>query len=241
MTVAYAHRGWGAASFARAAAPEIPSDEVFRRIANGDQLAMRTLFARHRVPTYRYLLRIVGDAALAEDLLRGVFLDVWQNAASFEGRSSASTWLLAIARHKALLARRSRSDAELDDELASIVADPSDDPELVQQRKSREEVLRHSLVRLSPEHGEVLDLMYYHGKSVKEVAEIVGTSEASIKTRMSDARRQLAELAGLRTYALALKSHSSCTALDLNCSLGPPGEAHRVAGRNPGSGSGRRR
>ena len=73
------------------------SDEVFRRIADGDLLSMRTLFARHRVPIYRWLLRIVGDAAKAEDLLRDVFLDVWRNAASFEGRSSVSTWLLTIA------------------------------------------------------------------------------------------------------------------------------------------------
>jgi RNA polymerase sigma-70 factor (ECF subfamily) len=50
------------------------------------------------------------------------------------------------------------------------------------------------LERLSPEHGEVIDLVYYHGKSVKDVAEIIGISEATVKTRMFYARRKLADL-----------------------------------------------
>ena len=131
---------------------------------------------------------------MAEDLLSDVFLDVWRKAASFEARSSVSTWLLAIARYKALSARRRRTDAELDDELASAIVDPADDPELVLQKKNQAEVLRRSLARLSPEHGEVIDLVYYHGKSVGEVAEIVGISEATVKTRMFYARKKLADL-----------------------------------------------
>src|SRR2546425_10571739 len=132
--------------------PEISSDEMLiKRIAEGDQLVMRTLFGRHRVPLYRWLLRLVGDEALAEDLLSDVFLDVWRQAAAFEARSSVSTWLLAIARYKALSARRRRTDAKLDDETASAIADPADNPEIVLQKKDQEELLRPSLARLSPE------------------------------------------------------------------------------------------
>jgi RNA polymerase sigma-70 factor, ECF subfamily len=189
-------RGVGVAALPEgAAAGESSSDEaLIRRIAAGDQSAMRALFARYRVALYRWLLRLVDDDALAEDLLSEVFLDVWRHAATFEGRSSVSTWLLAIARYKALSARRRRSDAELDDELACRLADPADDPELVLQKKNRAELLRQSLARLSPEHGEVIDLVYYHGKSVKEVAKIIGISEATVKTRMFYARKKLAEL-----------------------------------------------
>jgi RNA polymerase sigma-70 factor (ECF subfamily) len=190
--------GWAAATPARVAATETSSDEVLvRRIADGDELAMRTLFARHRVAMYRWLLRLVGDEALAEDLLSDVFLDVWRKAASFEARSSVSTWLLAIGRYKALSARRRRLHTELNDELAATVADPADDPELVLQKKDRAELLRQSLAKLSPEHGEVIDLVYYHGKSVKEVAEIIGINEATVKTRMFYARRKLAELVAM--------------------------------------------
>jgi RNA polymerase sigma-70 factor (ECF subfamily) len=195
MTVAYSQTGWAAASPTRAAATETFSDEVLiGRIANGDQLAMRTLFSRHRLAIYRWLLRLVHDEALADDLLSDVFLDVWRKATSFERRSSVSTWLLAIARHKALSARRRRTEVELNAQLASTVADPADNPELVLQKKNREELLRHSLARLSPEHGEVIDLTYYHGKSIKEIADIIGINEATVKSRTFYARKRLAQL-----------------------------------------------
>jgi RNA polymerase sigma-70 factor, ECF subfamily len=193
MTVVFIRTGSAAALPEHAAAREISSDEVLiRRIAGGDQLAMQTLFVRHRVALYRWLLRLVRDDALAEDLLGGVFLDVWRQAAKFEARSSVSTWLLAIARYKALSARRRRIDAELDEEVPVIIADPANNPELVLHNKNQAELVRHSLARLSPEHGEVIDLVYYHGKSVREVAEIVGVAEATVKTRMLYARRRLA-------------------------------------------------
>jgi RNA polymerase sigma-70 factor, ECF subfamily len=204
MTIALTHAKSAAAAAARAATRDgsvdgsfddaASDDALIRRIAAGDQLAMRTLFARHRIPLYRWLLRIVRDETVVEDLLSDVFLDVWRQAASFKGRASVSTWLLAIARYKALSARRARSNAELDARIASTVADPADDPEAALAKKNRSQVLRDSLASLSPEHGEVIDLVYYHGKSVKEVADIVGVGEATVKTRMFYARRKLASL-----------------------------------------------
>jgi RNA polymerase sigma-70 factor (ECF subfamily) len=98
------------------------------------------------------------------------------------------------SRHKALSARRRRVDAELDAPIASTIADPGDDPEVALQKKNRGELLRNSLASLSPEHGEVIDLVYYHGKSVKEVADIVGVGEATVKTRMFYARKKLADV-----------------------------------------------
>jgi RNA polymerase sigma-70 factor, ECF subfamily len=200
MTITLTHAKSAAAAPARAAARNSSADDaasdesLIRRIAAGDQLAMRTLFARHRIPLYRWLLRIVRDETTAEDLLSDVFLDVWRQAASFQGRASVSTWLLAIARYKALSARRARVDAQLDERIAATVADPADDPEAALQEKNRSKMLRDSLACLSPEHGEVIDLVYYHGKSVKEVADIIGVGEATVKTRMFYARRKLASL-----------------------------------------------
>src|SRR6201984_2523164 len=194
MSIACTRMGGVATLPAQAAAPETSSDEMLiKRIARGDQLAMRTLFGRHHVLLYRWLLRLVRDEALAEALVSDVFLDVWRQAAAFEARSSVSTWLLAIARYKALSARRRRTDAELDEKVASTVADTADDPEVALQNKARAELLRHAVPPLSPEHGEVIDLVYFHGKSIKEVAEIVGIAEATVKTRMFYARKKLAD------------------------------------------------
>jgi RNA polymerase sigma-70 factor (ECF subfamily) len=195
MSMASIRRAGIASSPTQAAAGERSSDvTLIRRIAEGDQLAIRTLFALHRLALYRWLLRLVDDEALAEDLLNEVFLVVWRQAASFEGRSSASTWLLGIARNKALSARRRAIDAELSEEVVAKVPDVADNPEGVRQKKERAEALRRASARLSLEHREVIDLVYYHGQSIKEVADILGINEATVKTRMFYARKRLAEL-----------------------------------------------
>jgi RNA polymerase sigma-70 factor, ECF subfamily len=167
---------------------------LVNRIAAGDKLAMQALFARHRTPLYRWLLRFVDNETLAEDLLSEVFLDVWRQAGRFEGRSLVSTWLLSIARFKALSARRRRTEAELDEKIQTTVADPANDPEAAFQEKNRGELLRQALTRISREHRQIIDLVYYHEKSIEECAQILGIPAATVKTRMFYARKKLAEL-----------------------------------------------
>jgi RNA polymerase sigma-70 factor, ECF subfamily len=171
------------------------SDEVLiGRIAKGDRLAMQVLFARHHVRVYRFVLRLVRNESAAEDLISEVFLDVWRQAGSFEGRSAVSTWLLAIARYKALSALRRQPEEELDENAAEAIEDPGDDPEVAVQKKDTSEILRKCLTALSSEHREIIDLVYYHEKSIEEVAQIVGIPENTVKTRMFYARKKLAEL-----------------------------------------------
>jgi RNA polymerase sigma-70 factor, ECF subfamily len=171
------------------------SDEVLiGRIAKGDRLAMQVLFARHHVRVYRFVLRLVRNESAAEDLISEVFLDVWRQASSFEGRSAVSTWLLAIARYKALSALRRQPEEELSEDVAEAIEDTSDDPEVAVQKKDTSEVLRKCLSELSTEHREIIDLVYYHEKSIEEVAQIVGIPENTVKTRMFYARKKLAEL-----------------------------------------------
>ena len=164
------------------------------RIASGDRLAMQVLFARHHVRVYRFVLRLVRDEWKAEDLISDVFLDVWRQADRFEGRSTVSTWLLAIARFKALSALRRKPDEELDDESAAAIEDDADDPEMALAKKDRSAVIRKCLTGLSAEHREIIDLVYYHEKSVEEVAEIVGIPENTVKTRMFYARKKMADM-----------------------------------------------
>jgi RNA polymerase sigma-70 factor (ECF subfamily) len=144
------------------------------------------------VRIYRFVLRFVRDRQLAEDLICEVFLDVWRRASTFEARSAASTWLLAIARFKALSALRRRGDAQLDDEMVAAIADTGDDPEITIRKKG--EILRHCLARLSPDHREIIDLVYYQGMAIGEIAEIVGIPDNTVKTRMFHARKRLSVL-----------------------------------------------
>jgi RNA polymerase sigma-70 factor, ECF subfamily len=171
------------------------SDEVLiARIAGGDRLAMQVLYARHHVRVYRFVLRLVRNEATAEDLISEVFLDVWRQAGKFEGRSAVSTWMLSIARFKALSALRRKPEQELDEKTAEQIEDHADDPEVALQKKDKAAVLRQALSKLSAEHREIVDLVYYHEKSVEEVAGIVGIPEATVKTRMFYARKKLSEI-----------------------------------------------
>ncbi|MFL6799120.1 MAG: sigma-70 family RNA polymerase sigma factor [Xanthobacteraceae bacterium] len=178
-----------------ALSPAPASDEILiARVAAADRSALRILCARHQTALYRFVLRIVRDASLAEDILSETFLAMWRQAAEFRGQSSVATWLMSIARFKAISARRRRTECELDVTMAERIVDPGDDPEVLLLKKSRAEQLREALSALSPEHAEVIDLVYYHGKSVTEVAQIAGIPEATVKTRMFYARKRLAQL-----------------------------------------------
>ena len=191
MSIALTHSG----SATAAVLARDSSDEMLvARIAAGDKLAMQALFARHRTPVYRWLLRFVGNETVAEDLLSDVFFDVWQQAGRFEGRSAVTTWLLSIARFKALSARRRRTHAELNEVIEATVADSADNAEVALEKKHEGEMLRGALTKLSPDHRAIIDLVYYHEKSVDDAAQILSIPSSTVKTRMFYARKKLAEL-----------------------------------------------
>jgi RNA polymerase sigma-70 factor (ECF subfamily) len=172
---------------------DMPDATLIARIATGDRLAMHALFARHKTRVYRFILCLVHDVASADDLTSEVFLAVWRHAHKFQGRAAASTWLLAIARFKALQELRRRRDTAADSEEVDA-RDPAADPEACCADNHRGAVLRKCLGALSPEHRTIIDLVYYHEKSAQEVAAIVGIPCATVKTRMFHARKELAAL-----------------------------------------------
>jgi RNA polymerase sigma-70 factor (ECF subfamily) len=177
----------------RIAPCDMPDATLVARIATGDRLAMHAFFARHKTRVYRFIRRLVGDAPTADDLTSEVFLTIWGRAHKFRGDAAASTWLLAIARFKALEQLRRRRDTAPDPE-ETDASDPAADPEACWAEKHRGTMLRHCLRALSPEHRTIIDLVYYHDKSVQEVAAIVGIPCATVKTRMFYARKKLAAL-----------------------------------------------
>jgi RNA polymerase sigma-70 factor (ECF subfamily) len=131
---------------------------------------------------------------MAEDLVSEVFFDVWRQAERFECRSQVSTWLMAIARNKALSVLRRRQTEVLDEEVAEFIEDTADTPEVSIQKKQQTAVLRDCLTQLSPAHREIIDLVYYHEKSIDEVAQIIGVPQNTVKTRMFYARKRIGEL-----------------------------------------------
>lgn len=163
-------------------------------IATGDRDAMRILYNRHHIRVFRFAARLVDDIAAAEDVVSEAFMEVWRQAGRFEGRSSVSTWIMAIARFKALSARRRHPEAELDAQVTETVADPALTPEQAVLEGDRRTQLRACLSQLSPDHRAIIDLVYYHDKTIEEVAAIVGVPKNTVKTRMFYARKRLAWL-----------------------------------------------
>jgi RNA polymerase sigma-70 factor (ECF subfamily) len=178
----------------RPVAQDTSDEALVDAVANGDKLALQVLYGRHHVRVYRFVLRFLNDEAAAEDMVSEVFFDVWRQADRFERRSQVSTWLLAIARNKALSLLRRRSAEALDDEVAEFIEDPSDSPEVTMQKKQQSTMLQECLTQLSPAHREIVDLVYYHEKSVEEVAEIIGVPANTVKTRMFYARKRIGEM-----------------------------------------------
>jgi RNA polymerase sigma-70 factor (ECF subfamily) len=163
-------------------------------IAAGDRAAMRVLYNRHHIRVFRFAVRLVDDIMIAEDVVSESFVEVWRQASRFEGRSSVSTWIMSIARFKSLSARRRRPETELDAQVMETVPDPGFTPEQVVLETDRRTQLRACLSRLSPDHRAIIDLVYYHDKTIEEVAEIVGAPKNTVKTRMFYARKRLAWL-----------------------------------------------
>lgn len=177
------------------AAAQATSDEMLLEgIAAGNRSAMHTLYSRHNVRVYRFILRMVRDTTTAEDLVSQVFLDVWRTAGQFEGRAQVSTWLLSIARFKALTALRQRRHENIDQDEVLEIADEADTPEVSLDRSNTSAILRACVAKLSPAHREIINLVYYHEKSVEEAGEIIGIPQSTVKTRMFYARKQLADL-----------------------------------------------
>ena len=167
---------------------------LIQSIADGDKAALKLLYLRHRERIYRFVVRLSGSDSTADEAVNEVFLAVWRNAGKFEGKSQVATWLLAIARFKVLTESRRQSEVPLDERAAALIEDPADSPATCVEKRQRSDLLQRCLGKLTPSHRDVINLIYYQGKKIEEVARSSGTPVATIKTRLHYARKRLADL-----------------------------------------------
>ena len=104
--------------------------------------------------------------------------------------------MLAIARFKALSALRRRPDEEFDEDNAATIPDQSDDPATTLEKKDKSALIQKCLAGLSAQHREIVDLVYYHDKSVEEVAAIVGIRRTRSKPACSTRARSWRSCSG---------------------------------------------
>jgi RNA polymerase sigma-70 factor, ECF subfamily len=175
------------------------SDEsLIKAIVSGDHSALRALYARHHLRIYHFIARLGCDTDRAEDILSEVFLTVWRQANTFESRSQVSTWIMSIARFKTLTSLGKRREPQLDEKSMEMVADDADTPEQTVLRTDQRAQLRSCIAQMSPDHREVIDLVYYHDLTVDEVAKLLNIPKNTVKTRMFYARNHLARLLAMQ-------------------------------------------
>ena len=177
--------------------------ELLAKIARGDRQAFEELFGVYGKRIFRYAMRAINDVTRAEEVTNDVMVEVWKSAARFEGRSTVSTWIIGIARYVCLNAIRGKHLETVDLDHAPEPIDDSRDVEQVHDRATVHRLIREQVGKLSPEHRDVVELTFFHGHSYREIAEIAGCPENTVKTRMYHARRQLEPLlrvAGLDTF-----------------------------------------
>jgi RNA polymerase sigma-70 factor (ECF subfamily) len=167
----------------------VADERLLRRTASGDQQAFEELYRRHSGPIYNYLLRLLHEPAVAEDLLQEVFVATWQGAHRFEGRAQVKTWLLGIAHNQAVSwLRRNRNVLTLDDIDDLPLTDPPDAKTMDVYLAAQ---LSQAIDGLSPKHRAVVELAFAHNLSYAEIAEIVGCPVGTVKSRMSYALKCL--------------------------------------------------
>lgn len=167
-------------------------DEValLRRVAEQDRYAFELLYRSYYRRLTRFLEHSTRAPQLIDEILDDTMLVVWRKAATFNGKSLASTWIFAIAYKKALKAlKRERHSVEIlpDDDAPGSANSP--ETEFIERESSL--ALKGLLAALSVEQRAVIELTYYHGCSYKEIATIIGCPVNTVKTRMFYAHRKL--------------------------------------------------
>jgi RNA polymerase sigma-70 factor (ECF subfamily) len=170
-----------------------PSEDgrLLELIAAGDHRAFREIYDRYYKRIYLYSYRLLGEGEGAKEVANEVMLAVWKGAKQFRGESKPSTWIFGIAVNK--IRKKIKKRPSYYEDLAS--AEKEDDEKITQDdatyQSELREKMRLAINRLSREHREVLDLTYYQGLSIKEIAKVMGCPANTVKTRMFYARKRL--------------------------------------------------
>lgn len=171
--------------------PLAPTDQtLIRRIAAGDEDALRELFAQHGSMMRAFALRLTRDESLADEAVQESLVAVWRGAARFRAEGKTRTWLLGIVHHKSIDLMRTRSDLSLDNEVGELPAIHESPGGLAELSDTRRR-MQAAICALPVEQRAVLDLFFYQGYRLEEIAEILDCPTGTVKSRLFNARNAL--------------------------------------------------
>jgi len=182
--------------------PERLSDEILAaQVAQGNSAALEVLYDRHASIVLGISVKVVGDPALAEDVLQETFWRVWKSAATYQSqRGTFTSWLFRIARNLAIDAYRRRNvrpQALYTEDGSDPILDEMPDPDVdvAEQTQSllRNRQMRHALASLPRVQRQVIEMAYFYGMTRQEIAESTGEALGTIHTRARLALQKLRE------------------------------------------------
>jgi RNA polymerase sigma-70 factor (ECF subfamily) len=170
-----------------------PDEQVLAdRLRERDEVALSDVYELYSRPVYGFLNRFTGDRSAAEDIQQQVFLEVWQKASRFDpGRGSLLTWIMTIARSRALDHSRRRVPEPHDPSTANRLADASESAEPDIERAIDDWHFSQLLETLPEPEAEVLRYRFDGELSQSEIAERTGVPLGTVKSRMVSALERL--------------------------------------------------
>lgn len=163
--------------------------DLLAKVAQRDSKAFREIYDIYSTPVYNYLLRLIHQSSVAEELLQDVFLAVWEGSGRFQGRSSVKTWIFRIAHNQAVswIRKGKKQDDHLleDDEALDLVPASLNTPEDYFFSNWRADQIISALKHLSETHRAVIELAFVHDLSYTEIAEVMSCPLGTVKSRIN--------------------------------------------------------
>jgi RNA polymerase sigma-70 factor, ECF subfamily len=167
--------------------------ELLDRLAAGDEVAFRLLVERHIDRAYAIALRIIGNAADAEDVVQDTMLKVWTHRGQWQhGRAKFSTWLYRVISNRCIDLRRKPRTENVD--AVPEVADKQPDASSVIERNEVTDLLEAAMLRLPEQQRIAVILSYHESLSNGDIAEVMDTTVSAVESLLKRGRQQLREL-----------------------------------------------
>jgi len=173
--------------------PAEPEEDLLAAVASADMSAFERLYRQYERRVYQYVCGFIRDRGVAEEIVVDTMTSVWNGARTFNGESRVSTWILGIARHKALDAARKqgRRAEHVSIDQAESVPSPHDTPQETTERRLAADATRRAMRALSSDHQEILRLVFYEELPYEDIATLLAIPVNTVKTRVYYAKQQL--------------------------------------------------
>jgi RNA polymerase sigma-70 factor, ECF subfamily len=185
------HRDVGAPAVTASHDPACDDAGLLRRISQGDGDSMASFYREHRRVVFAQVLLVVGERALAEEIVQDTMLAVWRGAGFFRGESSVRSWVIAIARRQTRDRLRGRRPRTVDDACLADEPGSGPGPEVMALDRAQLSEVSGAIRVLTPAHREVLGLAFGSGLSLPEVADVLEIPVGTVKSRLASARTAL--------------------------------------------------